>query len=194
MICEINSAFSPKAIKRSPKSWAMAKTSVDAEWKVARSVRRQGERNEMKLLLLCAVPKVTEWKKCSEQVRRNAWNEVTGGTGTIFENFYGTGCRKLLNAVREERMNGMKVLKVLKVQGNINRNFILGWQKTNVSLQWKWFFCRAMHKAFRLNSETCTEKLRIVSSGADETATGEMPGHWNSDYGNGKELFPNHVT
>jgi hypothetical protein len=45
----------------------------------------------MKLLLLCAVPKVTEWKECSEQVRRNAWNEVTGGTGTSFENFNAVG-------------------------------------------------------------------------------------------------------
>ena len=64
-----------------------AKTSVKAEGKVARSDKRQGERIKMKLLFLCAVPKVTEWKKCSEQVRRNAWNEVNGGTGILFENF-----------------------------------------------------------------------------------------------------------
>jgi len=62
----------------------MAKTSVEAEWKAARSVRRQGERSEMKHLLLCAVLKVTEWKKCSEPIRRNACNEVTGGSGTLF--------------------------------------------------------------------------------------------------------------
>jgi len=60
-----------------------AKTSAEAECKVARSVRRQGERSGMKYLLLCAVPEVTEWKKCSERVRKNAWNEVTGGAGTL---------------------------------------------------------------------------------------------------------------
>ena len=38
----------------------------------------------MKLLLLCGLPKVTEWKKCSEPIRRNACNEVTGGSGTLF--------------------------------------------------------------------------------------------------------------
>ncbi len=64
----------------------MAKTSVEAEWKAARSVRKQGERSEMKHLLLYAVPKVAGCKKCSEHVRGNAWNEVTGGTGTLFEN------------------------------------------------------------------------------------------------------------
>ena len=32
-----------KAIKRFPKSWAMEKTSVDAECNVARSAGRQGE-------------------------------------------------------------------------------------------------------------------------------------------------------
>jgi hypothetical protein len=37
----------------------------------------------MKHLLLCAVPEVTEWKKCSEPFRKNAWNEVTGGAGTL---------------------------------------------------------------------------------------------------------------
>jgi len=47
----------------------MAKTSVDAKCNVARSARRQGERSEMKHILLCAVLKVTEWKKCSERVR-----------------------------------------------------------------------------------------------------------------------------
>ncbi|MCG6188949.1 hypothetical protein [Maribellus maritimus] len=41
----------------------------------------------MRRLLLCAVQKVTECKECSEQVRRNTWNEVTGGTGTLFEIF-----------------------------------------------------------------------------------------------------------
>ena len=69
-----------KAIKRSPKSWAMAKTSIDAERKVAKSVRRQGERSEMKHILLCAVLKVTVWKKCSERVRSNSCNEVTVST------------------------------------------------------------------------------------------------------------------
>lgn len=68
-----------------------AKTSVEAECKVARSVRRQGERNGMKYLLLCAVPEVTEWKKCSERIRKNAWNEVTGGAGTLNGNFNGEG-------------------------------------------------------------------------------------------------------
>lgn len=67
------------------------KTSVEAEHKVARSLRRQGERSEMKLLLLCAVPKITEWKECSEQVRRKVWNEVTGGVGTLLDNFNGAG-------------------------------------------------------------------------------------------------------
>ena len=69
MIWEFNSAFLQKTIKRSPKSWAMAKTSVDAECNVARSALRQGERSEMKHILLCAVLKVTDWKKCSERVR-----------------------------------------------------------------------------------------------------------------------------
>ena len=79
------------AIKRFPKSWVVAKTSVDAERKVARSVRRQGERGEMKHILLCAVLKDTEWKKCSEWVRRNVCNEVTGSMGTLFENLDGAG-------------------------------------------------------------------------------------------------------
>jgi len=82
-------ALEQKAIKRFPKSWALAKTSVDAECNVARSARRQGERSEMKHLLLCAVLKVPEWKKCSERVRRNVWNEVTGSTGALFENLDG---------------------------------------------------------------------------------------------------------
>jgi hypothetical protein len=63
------------------------KTSINAERNGARSVRRQGEHSVVRQLFLCAVPKVTEWKKCSERVRRNAWNKVTEGTGTIFENF-----------------------------------------------------------------------------------------------------------
>jgi hypothetical protein len=37
-----------------------AKASVRAERNGARSVRRQGERSEEKLLLLCAVPEVAE--------------------------------------------------------------------------------------------------------------------------------------
>jgi len=45
----------------------------------------------MKHILLCAVLKVTEWKKCSERVRRNLWNKVTGSTGTLFENLDGAG-------------------------------------------------------------------------------------------------------
>jgi len=53
--------------------------------------RRQGERSEIKHLLLCAVLKVTEWKTCSERVRRNVWNEVTGSTGALFENLDGAG-------------------------------------------------------------------------------------------------------
>lgn len=59
-----------------------AKTSVMAERNEVRSVRRQGERSEEKPLLLCAVPKVTEWKKYSERVRKNTCNEGTGGTRT----------------------------------------------------------------------------------------------------------------
>jgi hypothetical protein len=51
----------------------------------------QGERSVVRQLFLCAVPKVTEWKECSERVRENAWNEVTGGTGTLIENFNGAG-------------------------------------------------------------------------------------------------------
>jgi hypothetical protein len=68
-----------------------AKTSVEAECKIAKSVRMQSEQSETKLLLLCSVLKVTEWKKCSEQVWRNVWNEVTGGTGTLLEKFNGVG-------------------------------------------------------------------------------------------------------
>lgn len=37
-----------------------AKTSVKAECNVVRSVRGHGERSEMKHLLLCGVPEVTE--------------------------------------------------------------------------------------------------------------------------------------
>jgi hypothetical protein len=44
---------------------------VKAECNVARSVRRQGERSEMKHLLLCAVPEVTEWKECLDNERGN---------------------------------------------------------------------------------------------------------------------------
>ena len=51
VIWETNSAFPLKAIKRSPRSWAMAETSVDAECNVARSAGRQGEWNEMKHIL-----------------------------------------------------------------------------------------------------------------------------------------------
>ena len=96
----------------------------------------------MKHLLLCAVPKVTEWKECSEQVWRNAWNEVTGGTGTLFDIFNDVGkgkcndemsgstlaqgdlakCRsyscvgyrKLLNAGSEKRMTRMKGLESIR--------------------------------------------------------------------------------
>ena len=85
-----------------------AKTSVEAECKVARSVRKQGERSEMKHLLLCAVPKVTEWKECSEQVRRNTWNEVTGGTGTLFVIFNGVGKGKC-----NDEMSGSTRLRVI---------------------------------------------------------------------------------
>ena len=46
------------------------------------------------------------------------------------------------------------------------------------AMQWKRFVCRGMHKAFRLSSWIGTGKLRIMSSGADEAVTGEMPGHW----------------
>lgn len=59
---------------------------MKAECSVARSVRRQGERSEMRRLLLCAVPEVTEWKECSERGRRNDWNEVTVGTWNINRN------------------------------------------------------------------------------------------------------------
>ena len=43
-----------------------------------------------------------------------------------------------------------------------------------------------LHKAFRLNSRMCAGKMRIMSSGAGKAVKREMPGHWNNDYGNGK--------
>ena len=60
---------------------------MKAECNVVTSVRRQGERSEMKHLLLCAVTEVTEWKESSECSRRNDWNEVTGGTETFIGMF-----------------------------------------------------------------------------------------------------------
>lgn len=50
-------AFTIKAIRPYQNHLSgQAKTSVKAECNVARSVQRQGERSEMKHLLLCAVP------------------------------------------------------------------------------------------------------------------------------------------
>ena len=60
---------------------AQEKASVIAKRNGARSVRRQGEHNEVQWLLLRAVPEVTEWMECSDNFRINDWNEVTGGTG-----------------------------------------------------------------------------------------------------------------
>jgi len=37
------------------------------------------------------VLKVTEWKKYPEWIWENVWNEVTGSTGTSFENLDGAG-------------------------------------------------------------------------------------------------------
>ena len=60
---------------------AQEKASVTAECNGARSVRRQGEHSEMKLLLLRGVPEVPAGKEYSDRLRRNTWNEVTGGSG-----------------------------------------------------------------------------------------------------------------
>ena len=62
-----------------------------------KSVRRQGERSEMKHILLCAVLEVTEWNTCSERVRSNGCNEVTGSTGTLSENLDGAGKGKCID-------------------------------------------------------------------------------------------------
>lgn len=99
----------------------LAKTSVEAECKEVKSARRQGERSEMKHILLCAVPKVSECKKCSEQIRRNAWNEVTGGTGTLFENFNDIGKGKC----NDER-SGSCLLNSLspRLQSNFKRRIM----------------------------------------------------------------------
>ena len=67
--------------------WAQEKASVTTERNGAKSVRRQIEHSEMKLVLLRVVPKVTERKEYSECVRKNDRIEVTEGTGTINQEY-----------------------------------------------------------------------------------------------------------